>query len=208
MSPKTLACLRISDLATDHHGVYRAKFYTMLNRMFTPFPILKTERLTLRQVGMNDEQELFSLRSNRELNKYLSRQPSNTIDEARNFIKQINKSTLKNDSIYWAITVSNHPGLIGAIGLFGFSEEKGTCEIGYELLPAYQGQGIMQEAVRAVISYAFATINVQAIEATLHPANQRSKKLLEKFWFRASYQTGSTDPDLFGYQLTKSNWQS
>ncbi|GAB4014337.1 hypothetical protein GCM10028773_00700 [Spirosoma koreense] len=101
--------------------------------------------------------------------------------------------------------VSNHADLIGSIGLFGFSGDKGNSEIGYALLPAYQGQGIMQEAVRAVISYAFATIHVQAIEATLHPANQRSIKLLEKFSFRASNQTGSTDPDLLGYQLKKSN---
>ncbi|WP_227699048.1 GNAT family N-acetyltransferase [Spirosoma radiotolerans] len=173
--------------------------------MFTPFPILKTERLTLRQVGMNDEQEIVALRSDREVNKYLGRQPSNTIDEVRNFINQINENSLKNDSIYWAITVSNHPDLIGAIGLFGFSEKQGNCEIGYELLPAYQGQGIMQEAVRAVIDYAFATINVQAIEATLHPTNQRSIKLLEKFSFRASNQTGSTDSDILGYQLNKSN---
>jgi [ribosomal protein S5]-alanine N-acetyltransferase len=53
----------------------------MLNRTFTPFPILTTERLTLRQPVINDENEIFILRSDGEINKYLGRQKSNTIDE-------------------------------------------------------------------------------------------------------------------------------
>jgi len=46
----------------------------MLNRTFTPFPILRTERLTLRQLEINDEQEIFTLRSDSEINKYLTDQ--------------------------------------------------------------------------------------------------------------------------------------
>src|SRR6266536_220682 len=59
----------------------------MLNRSFTPFPILITERLTLRQPVISDEQEIFTLRSDSEINKYLDRQVSNTIEDAFNTIK-------------------------------------------------------------------------------------------------------------------------
>jgi ribosomal-protein-alanine N-acetyltransferase len=67
----------------------------MLNRIFAPFPILKTERLTLRQLVINDEQEIFTLRSDSEINKYLDRQMSDTIDDARNFINKINENVIK-----------------------------------------------------------------------------------------------------------------
>ena len=170
----------------------------MLNKAFTPFPILTTERLTLRQLVINDEQEIFTLRSDSEINKYLDRQISNTIDDARNFINKI----IKSDSLYWAITFRDRNILVGTICLFGFSDENDKCEIGYELLTNFQGQGIMKEAAEKVIDYAFNTIKVQKIEAFLHRDNQRSIKLLEKFSFRNSNEPDRTNPELICYNLT------
>jgi len=169
-----------------------------------PFPILKTERLTLRQLVVNDEQEIFTLRSDNEINKYLDRQLSNTIKDARNFINKVNENIDKNDSLYWAITLSDKNKLIGTICLFGFSNDNYKCEIGYELLTNFQGQGIMKEAVEKVIDYAFNTIKVQKIEAFLHRDNQNSIKLLEKFSFKNSNEPDKTNPNLICYYLTNS----
>jgi ribosomal-protein-alanine N-acetyltransferase len=176
----------------------------MLNRTFTPFPILTTERLTLRQLVINDEREIFTLRSDSEINKYLDRQLSNTIDDARNFINKVNENINKNDSLYWAITLSDKNVLIGTICLFSFSDETDKCEIGYELLTNFQGQGIMTEAVEKVIDFAFNTIKVQKIEAFFHIDNQSSIKLLEKFSFKDSNKPDKTDTNLVCYHLTNS----
>ena len=176
----------------------------MLNRTFTPFPILATERLTLRQLVINDEREIFTLRSDSEINKYLDRQLSNTIDDARNFINKVNENINKNDSLYWAITLSDKNVLIGTICLFSFSDETDKCEIGYELLTNFQGQGIMTEAVEKVIDFAFNTIKVQKIEAFFHIDNQSSIKLLEKFSFKDSNKPDKTDTNLVCYHLTNS----
>ena len=176
----------------------------MINRIFTAFPILTTERLTLRQPVINDEQEIFTLRSDSEINKYLNRQVSNTIEDARNFINKVNENINKKESLYWAITLSDKNILVGTICLFGFSDKNYKCEIGYELLPGFQGQGIMKEAVEKVIDYAFNTIKVKKIEASLHRDNQSSIKLLEKFSFRNSNKPDKTNPDLICYYLTNS----
>jgi len=176
----------------------------MLNRTFTPFPILATERLTLRQLVINDEREIFTLRSDSEINKYLDRQLSNTIDDARNFIKKVNENINKNDSLYWAITLSDKNVLIGTICLFSFSDETDKCEIGYELLTNFQGQGIMTEALEKVIDFAFNTIKVQKIEAFFHIDNQSSIKLLEKFSFKDSNKPDKTDTNLVCYHMTNS----
>src|SRR3954454_16672787 len=176
----------------------------MLNKTFTSFPILTTERLTLRQLVIADEQEIFNLRSDGEINKYLDRQVSNTIDDARNFINKVNENINKKDSLYWAITLSDRNILAGTICLFGFSDENNKCEIVYELLTNFQGQGIMKEAAEKVIDYAFNTIKVQKIEAFLHRDNQASIKLLEKLSFRNSNETDKIIPDLLNYYLTNS----
>jgi ribosomal-protein-alanine N-acetyltransferase len=172
----------------------------MLNGTLTPFPILTTERLTLRQLAINDEQQIFTLRSDSEINKYLDRQISNTIDDARNFINKI----IKSNSLYWGITLSDKNILVGTICLFGFSDENYNCEIGYELLTNFQGQGIMKEAVQKVIEYAFNTIKVKKIEASLHRDNLSSIKLLEKFSFSNSNESDKTNPELIFFYLTNS----
>ena len=176
----------------------------MLNRSFTPFPILTTGRLTLRQLVIDDEQEIFTLRSDSEINKYLDRQLSVTIEDARNFINKVNANINKNDSLYWAITLPDRKRVVGTICLFGFSAENGNCEIGYELLTNFQGQGIMNETVEKVIDYAFNTIKVQKIEAFLHRDNQRSINLLEKNLFRNSNKPDETNPELICYHLANS----
>jgi ribosomal-protein-alanine N-acetyltransferase len=176
----------------------------MLNRTFTPFPILRTERLTLRQLEINDEQEIFTLRSDSEINKYLDRPVTNTIDDARNFINKVNENINKNDSLYWAITLSDKKIFVGTICLFSFSDENDKCEIGYELLTNFQGQGIMKEAVEKVIDYAFNTIKVQKIEAFFHRDNLSSIRLLDKFSFKQSNELDKAIPELICYHLTSS----
>ena len=174
----------------------------MVNKNFTPFPILTTERLTLRQLVVNDEQEIFTLRSDSETNKYLDRQLSNTIADARNFINKVNENINKNVSIYWAITLSGRNILVGTICLYSFSDKNDNCEIGYELLTSFQRQGIMKVAVEKIIEYAFNAIRVQKIEAFLHRDNQSSINLLEKVSFSNSYKPDETNSELICYYLT------
>jgi len=159
----------------------------------------------LRQLEINDEQEIFTLRTDREVNKYLDRQVTNSIEDARDFINIIHENIKKNDSLYWAITMKDENTLIGTICLFDFSDESSSCEIGYELLPQYQRQGIMKEAIEKVIDYAFNIIKVKNIEAFLHRDNQGSIKLLEKLSFENTKNDVETNPKLVSYYLTNTS---
>ena len=177
----------------------------MTNRNFSPFPILTTERLTLRQLSIDDQQHIFALRSDKEINKYLDRQSSKTIEDAIDFINKINDNIKKNNSIYWAITLTNTRTFVGTICLFDFSNETSSCEIGYELMTTFQGQGIMKEAAETVIDYAFQTLQLQKIIASTHNGNRRSTNLLRKFNFIKSVDVGKENPDFTTFTLTHSN---
>ena len=156
----------------------------MTGKNFTPFPVLKTERLTLRQLRSTDDKEIFALRSNDNVNKYLDRKPGKSIDDAKNFIQTINENIQRNDSIYWAITLNGTDKLIGTICLFDFSEDHSKAEVGYELLPDFQGKGIMREATSKVIDFGFQHVGVASIEAYTHSQNQSSTRLLQKLNFK------------------------
>ncbi|HWJ92238.1 MAG TPA: GNAT family N-acetyltransferase [Flavisolibacter sp.] len=177
----------------------------MTDRYFTPFPILTTARLTLRQLSIQDQQGIFALRSDKEINKYLNRQPSKTIEDAIDFINKINDNIKKNNSIYWAITFTKTRTFVGTICLFDFSNEKSSCEIGYELMTNFQGQGIMKEAAEKVIGYAFETLQFEKIIAFTHHGNQSSTKLLRKFNFIKSEESDNENADFNIFILTHSN---
>jgi [ribosomal protein S5]-alanine N-acetyltransferase len=180
----------------------------MVTRNFTPFTILTTERLTLRQLSIDDQQDIFTLRSDTEINKYLGREPSKTIEDAINFINKINDNFKKNNSIYWVITLTKTKTFVGTICLFDFSNENNKCEIGYELLTNFQGQGIMKEATEKVINYAFQTIRLQKIDAFTHNGNRNSTKLLEKVGFIKSIEADKENLDFNIFTLTNSFYNS
>lgn len=177
----------------------------MLNKIFTPFPLLKTARLTLRQLSLNDDKEIFALRSNKHVNKFLDRKSSETIEDARSFIQKISEKVKKNESIYWAITLNNIDKLAGTICYFNFSDENEKAEIGYELLPGFQGKGIMQEATGKVIDYGLQTIKLKIIEAHTHIENKSSVRLLEKYYFKKQEKSDiSSNNEFIVYKLTNS----
>ncbi|MCX6150668.1 MAG: GNAT family N-acetyltransferase [Ignavibacteriales bacterium] len=147
---------------------------------FTPFPILTTERLTLRQLSGVDDLAIFFLRTDERVNKYIERQKPANLDEAKSFILKINDGIKHNNWIYWAISLRNNPDLIGTICLWNFSRDKTTAEVGYELNPVFHGQGLMNEALRSIIDFGIKTIGLKKIDAYTHKDNSRSTRLLEK----------------------------
>jgi ribosomal-protein-alanine N-acetyltransferase len=145
---------------------------------FTPFPVLSTERLTLRQLTDADDLAIFALRSDDIVNRYIDRPKQTSIDEVKAFILKINNGIKQNKWIYWAICLKDKPNLIGTICLWNFSNDKTNAEIGYELNPEFQGQGLMNEALRSIINYGIQTIGLQKIDAYTHKENDSSTRLL------------------------------
>lgn len=156
----------------------------MVNLNCSPFPLITTERLVLRQLTSTDAIDIAALRSDEKVNKYLDRQAPTSIDEANRFIDKINTNINNNECFYWAIALKNNNSLIGTICYWNIVPEDDTAEIGYELLPGFQGKGIMQEALPAIIEFGFNGIKLQTILALLTADNEKSIKILEKNNFK------------------------
>ena len=115
----------------------------MLQINFSPFPLLQTKRLLLRQIFDEDANEIFTLRSSETVMKYLDRPMAKSIDDALELIKKINTSIDNNEGITWAICLKNEKKLIGTIGFWRIEKENYRAEIGYMLNPSLQGMGII-----------------------------------------------------------------
>ena len=152
----------------------------MLSVNFNPFPVINTERLLLRQVEKSDVNEIFFLRSDKNVLQYLDRPPAANKDEAASWIEKINDLEKNNESILWAITLKPDNTLVGTICLWNIQKEHYRSEIGYALHPDQQGKGIMQEAMTAILDYGFTIMKLHSIEANVNPKNLSSIKLLER----------------------------
>lgn len=152
----------------------------MLQLNFSPFPELHTERLSLRMLVDGDKIELFDIRSNSSVNRFIIRDNYKSVEDAEKFISLINKNIRTNESILWAIELKHEKKLIGTICLWNIKRENFRAEIGFELHPAYQKRGLMNEAIKPVLEYGFAKMNLHTIAGVVDPENSASIKLMEK----------------------------
>jgi ribosomal-protein-alanine N-acetyltransferase len=152
----------------------------MNSSKFKPFPELTTKRLILRRLSENDRDEIFELRTDQKVNQFLDRPKPETTAEATEFIRKINKGIDEGQAMYWAVCLKNSPRLLGTICLWNFSGDQKRAEIGFELSPAFQGLGLMHEAIKVVIGYAFEKISLTRIDAHTQKENAKSIRILEK----------------------------
>jgi ribosomal-protein-alanine N-acetyltransferase len=156
----------------------------MLELSFTTFPELTTQRLLLRQQTVADKHDLFYLRSHPDIMHFIPRPLHQNLDDTVQFIDMLNTGIANRDLIHWVITLREQPQrVIGCIGYVRMKKEHYRSEVGYLLHDGYRGQGIMQEALQAVLHYGFEIMGLHSAEAVIDPNNTASAAVLERGGF-------------------------
>jgi [ribosomal protein S5]-alanine N-acetyltransferase len=151
------------------------------------FPVLTTRRLLLREFSVEDVPGVFEILHRPEVNRWLETAPIKTMQESGARVQA--RINLFKDQMgcRWAICLrENADQVIGSCGYFHVRRGTHTMEAGYELHPGYWKQGIMSEALQAIIRFCFGEKNpfpVHRIEALVAPGNAASIRLLEKLGF-------------------------
>ena len=146
----------------------------------TPFPTLETERLLLRQIKNEDVNEIFILRSHPDVMQYISRPVAANLEDALNWIAIVDDLLINNNGITWAMTLKGESKMFGSVGLWRFEKEHFRAEIGYAMMPEYNGKGYMTEAIQAVLKYGFETLGVHSVIGCASPENKKSIATLER----------------------------
>lgn len=152
-------------------------------KYFTELPSLQTSRLVLRPLENTDILALYTLRTNAAVNKFLQRKADVSLEQTEKFLERIFQNQRLQTCMYWGIQLQEDKNLIGTIGLWDFRHRHHNAEIGFEILPLYQGQKLMKESVAAVIDFAFTTLNLKEVRAASLPRNTSSVGLLQSFGF-------------------------
>ena len=162
----------------------------------TAFPVLTTERLILREITWDDLPwyvRHFSLPEIVEGQGFPA--PADEQEARTDFERRVIAPFAERDGMRWGLCLRTDAGqpdgraaarlpLIGSATVFDVDAKVGSCEVGYDLDPAYWRRGLMLEAATAVLEFAFTVMGLNRIQAVSLPYNAASRGLLERLGFR------------------------
>jgi ribosomal-protein-alanine N-acetyltransferase len=144
-------------------------------------PDLETERLLLRKLRTTDARDMFEYASDQEVARYTTWEAHTTVDDSAQFIEII-RAVYANESPSnwtWGVELKDTGKVIGTFAIWGWPQHA-RAEVGYAVGRAYWGRGLVTEAVREVLKFAFDTLGLNRIEARCVPENIGSARVMEK----------------------------
>ena len=142
-------------------------------------PVLETKRLCLRAPRLEDAKTVVRLANDRRIAENTARIPHPyKVADAETFIGGANKA---GGEAVFLVTLRDAT-VIGACGIMALDNQ--PPELGYWLGVPYWGRGFATEALHALIDYAFADLEYEALQASARVTNPASRRVLEKCGFQ------------------------
>ena len=158
---------------------------TEINKnIFKSFPEFDSARLYFRKLILGDAKEIFSIRSNDDVMKYMDVPRHYSVSDSEKLLRSIVDMYTNEKGINWAIIEKDANVFIGYIGYIRIFSEHCRAEMGYALKPEYWGKGYMYETINKLVIFGFKEMKLHSIEANVNPLNERSKKVLERVGFK------------------------
>lgn len=155
-----------------------------LKLKFDEFPELETERLKLIAITEDLTEQLFPLRSDPDIMRFIPRPLAKVPEDTRQWIRGIAEAFERNELLYYALQEKSSQAVFGTLGLVRWQPRNYRAEIGYLMSKQHRGKGYMQEAVRAIIAFAFREMNFNTLYGIVDPENQASSNVLLKAGLR------------------------
>ncbi|MCL1668665.1 GNAT family N-acetyltransferase [Elizabethkingia ursingii] len=141
-------------------------------------PILKTERLLLRELTPDDAKDFYNLNLNPNVIKYTGDKAFQSIDEAKEFLENYQDYRL-NRYGRWAVISKYNNEFLGWCGL-KYSSNTNETDIGFRFFEQYWNKGFATESARACIDYGFEKLNLNRVVGRAILENKASVNVLEK----------------------------
>ncbi|MDT0554566.1 GNAT family N-acetyltransferase [Patiriisocius hiemis] len=154
--------------------------------------VLETERLALRKIEVSDAPFMLKLLNSQGWLEYIGDRKVHSVVDAEIFIeKYYIPSYTQNGYGSYLVSLKESSIAIGACGLYK-REDLDNPDIGFAFLPDYIGKGYGYESAKAVLDFAFSTLQLHKILGFTVKENIASIKLLEKLGLK---EIGTYDYD-------------
>lgn len=147
---------------------------------------ISTGRLDLRPLALDDASDVFAYARDPEVSRNTSWPTHESISDAQAFVNHVVNTrnyTTGELRVTWGIRLRDCAAVIGTICFVQDDAETGHTD--YALALPYWNQGLMTEAVRAVVDWAIARLpDLKVINSGCLSRNAGSRRVLEKAGFR------------------------
>jgi len=147
--------------------------------VFSHLPTLRTKRLVLRPARMSDAEDLYEYSSDPEVARHVLWTAHTSIHQTRTYIRYLLRQYRNGAPSSFCIALQDSGKVIGTIGFMWVQPENRSAEVGYSLHRRYWNQGIMTEALNAIIAFGFSQLNLNRIEAQHETSNPASGKVMQ-----------------------------
>ncbi len=184
-----------------------------IRRSFRTIPTLQTERLYLRKILPEDEDDMYEYSKDPETSKYLLWEPHSSRNFTRGHLKYLQAQYQKAAFFDWALVLKESGKMIGTCGFTEIYEREKRAEVGYVISPLYHRQGFAPEALKRVMEYAFDTLGLVSLSGRFMEDNLASEKVLSRLGFqkderkRESIHKRGKKQRIFTYTLTKEEYR-
>lgn len=151
----------------------------------SPLPTIHTPRLTLRPVTAADVPAVDAMiaASRESFARWFGWARGSTRESVREHTQQsVDAMALETARHYVVLTSAE--GLIARIGLYDIDPVNLSAELGYMLRTEYEGQGVMTEALRGMLSHTFGPDGLHRVTAYVDTENIASQRVLERLGFQ------------------------
>ena len=155
-----------------------------LLRVFSHMPTLQTQRLLLRPMRVSDTDDMYEYAKDPEVTRYLLWRPHTCREYTRSYLEYLAGRYRLGAHYEWAMIHRESGRMIGTCGFAGIDCPNACAELGYVLNPDFRGQGLVVEAARCVMDFAFNTLNLHRIEARYMIENLASRRVMDKLGMR------------------------
>jgi [ribosomal protein S5]-alanine N-acetyltransferase len=139
---------------------------------------LETPRLRIRAVAQADLPDLLAVNGDPQVTEFLPYATWACMDDALAWFARMQAQEATGAARQLVVQHKANGMVVGTVLLFKWDEPSARLELGYVLGRAHWRQGLMREALRAVISSGLQYGGVRRIEAEVNPANTASNALL------------------------------
>lgn len=146
------------------------------------FPTLQTKRLELIEITEFHSGDIFKIFSEHQMTKYYNMLPLINGTEAQNIIQHFSNKFESDAGIRWGIALKGQQNIIGTCGFNNFTKHH-RANLGYDLQSAFWNNGLITEALSALLNFGFDTLELNRIEAEVMQGNLASNKVLAKLNF-------------------------
>ena len=141
---------------------------------------IETSRLILRQARIEDAEPMFRNWANDpEVTKYLTWPPHGSVEVTKQLLTSWVESYKKGDYYQWMIVLKETGEPIGSIMANTMGRAQ-SAHIGYCIGKAWWHQGIMTEALQAVMDFLFEDVGMNRVEAKHDINNPNSGAVMRK----------------------------